>query len=44
PDITKARELLGWEPQVGLDEGMAKTIAWFQQQLSQRLPVSMVGN
>ncbi len=44
PDITKARELLGWEPKVGLDEGMAKTIAWFQQQLSHRLPVSMVGN
>ncbi len=34
PDITKARQLLGWKPKVGLDEGMAKTIAWFQEQLS----------
>jgi dTDP-glucose 4,6-dehydratase len=30
PDITLARTLLGWEPQVPLDEGLAKTIAWFQ--------------
>lgn len=33
PDITKAQRLLGWEPGVGLEEGMGKTIAWFQQQL-----------
>src|SRR6266542_4025795 len=26
PDITRARDLLGWEPQVGLREGLAKTI------------------
>ncbi len=31
PDITKARNLLGWEPQVGLDEGLRKTIDWFRQ-------------
>ena len=30
PDITLAREHLGWEPTVGLDEGLAKTIAWFR--------------
>ncbi|MCC6224121.1 MAG: SDR family oxidoreductase [Thermoleophilia bacterium] len=29
PDITRARELLGWEPEVGLDEGLRRTIAWF---------------
>ncbi len=34
PDITLARRLLGWEPQIDLDEGMARTIAWFQQQIS----------
>jgi len=34
PDITRARELLGWEPQIDLDEGMRRTIAWFQQQIS----------
>jgi hypothetical protein len=26
PDITRARDLLGWEPQVGLREGLTKTI------------------
>jgi dTDP-glucose 4,6-dehydratase len=26
PDITRARSLLGWEPEVGLREGMTKTI------------------
>jgi dTDP-glucose 4,6-dehydratase len=26
PDITLARELLGWEPEVGLHEGLAKTL------------------
>jgi len=26
PDITRARELLGWEPQVGLEEGLPRTI------------------
>ena len=26
PDIARARELLGWEPQVGLEEGLRRTI------------------
>lgn len=30
PDITKARQLLGWEPKVGLAEGLGKTIRFFQ--------------
>jgi len=30
PDITKARTLLGWEPRVDLDEGLAKTVEYFQ--------------
>ncbi len=30
PNVEKARELLGWEPQVELDEGLAKTIAWYR--------------
>jgi len=31
PNVEKARELLGWEPQVELDEGLARTIAWYRQ-------------
>jgi dTDP-glucose 4,6-dehydratase len=27
PDITRARELLGWEPTVGLEEGLSMTLA-----------------
>ena len=30
PDITRARRLLHWEPQVPLDEGLRRTIAFFQ--------------
>lgn len=30
PDITKAKQLLGWEPKVGLDEGLRETIAYFK--------------
>jgi dTDP-glucose 4,6-dehydratase len=30
PDITRARQRLGWEPQVSLDEGLEKTIAYFR--------------
>lgn len=29
PDIGKARELLGWEPKVGLEEGLRETIDYF---------------
>lgn len=34
PDITRARELLDWQPRVGLDEGLARTISWFDGWLS----------
>lgn len=30
PDITRARQLLGWEPHVPLEEGLLKTIAYFK--------------
>jgi UDP-glucuronate decarboxylase len=30
PDITRARQLLGWEPKVPLREGLTRTIAWFR--------------
>ena len=33
PDITLAREALGWQPTVSLDEGLTKTIAYFDKLL-----------
>ncbi|MGI8750214.1 MAG: UDP-glucuronic acid decarboxylase family protein [Thermoleophilaceae bacterium] len=39
PDITRARELLGWEPQVDLREGLPKTVDYFTQILGTRAPV-----
>ncbi len=30
PDISKAREILGWEPKVGREEGMRKTFEYFK--------------
>lgn len=29
PDITLARELLGWEPVIQLEQGLEATIAYF---------------
>jgi dTDP-glucose 4,6-dehydratase len=34
PDISKARQVLGWEPRVGLEEGLERTITWFRKQMS----------
>jgi nucleoside-diphosphate-sugar epimerase len=30
PDITRAREWLGWEPRIPLAEGLAHTVAFFR--------------
>ena len=30
PDITRARERLGWEPRISLAEGLARTVGYFQ--------------
>jgi UDP-glucuronate decarboxylase len=34
PDITKARQILSWEPTIPLREGLTKTIAYFDQLLA----------
>ena len=31
PDISRAREVLGWSPEVQLEEGLKKTIAYFEK-------------
>jgi dTDP-glucose 4,6-dehydratase len=33
PDITRARQILGWEPVVPLEEGLMRTIPYFRQKL-----------
>jgi dTDP-glucose 4,6-dehydratase len=34
PDITRARTLLGWEPKVGLEEGLTKTLEYFRTKIT----------
>ena len=34
PDIGRARELLGWEPTVPLEEGLKRTVGYFRQALA----------
>jgi dTDP-glucose 4,6-dehydratase len=31
PDITKAREMFGWEPKVSLEDGLSRTIEWARE-------------
>ena len=36
-DNTRLRVVLGWEPQISLEEGIARTYAWIEQQVSESL-------
>jgi nucleoside-diphosphate-sugar epimerase len=31
PDITLARRVLGWSPEVDLTDGVARTVDWFRK-------------
>ena len=33
PDITKARQLLKWEPRVALEQGLKRTVAYFRSRV-----------
>ena len=33
PDIEKAKEILGWEPTVDIDDGLTRTIEWYRRTL-----------
>ena len=35
PDISRARELLGWQPTVALEQGLKQTIPYFAEKLKQ---------
>jgi dTDP-glucose 4,6-dehydratase len=37
PDITKARQLLGWEPRIQLEEGLKMSLEYFRQALADEL-------
>jgi dTDP-glucose 4,6-dehydratase len=39
PDITKAKRVLGWEPKVSRQEGLRRTIKYFQEKLSKSSPI-----
>lgn len=36
-DNTRLREVLGWEPEISLEEGLARTYAWIEEQVRARL-------
>ena len=35
PDITRARDVLGWEPRISAREGLEKTLSWFSERPSE---------
>jgi GDP-D-mannose 3', 5'-epimerase len=39
-DNTRLREVLGWEPRISLEEGIARTYEWIEAQVRQRAAVS----
>jgi dTDP-glucose 4,6-dehydratase len=39
PDITRARELLGWEPEVDLRDGLPRTVDYFRETLGTKAQV-----
>ncbi|MBX9569256.1 MAG: SDR family oxidoreductase [Candidatus Obscuribacterales bacterium] len=40
PDISKAKELLGWSPKVDLRTGLSKTIEWYRALLKEQVSLS----
>lgn len=38
PDISLARQILGWKPTIGLEKGLKATINWFRKKMQQNIP------
>jgi dTDP-glucose 4,6-dehydratase len=36
PDITRAQTILKWEPKIGLEEGLMKTVEYFKGKIAAR--------
>lgn len=36
PDIRRARQVLGWEPRISLEEGLRETVAYFRSKIGER--------
>ena len=43
PDITKAKDLLGWMPTMALKEGLIKTIAYFEDMIRESGTINILG-
>jgi GDP-L-fucose synthase len=43
-DGSKARRLLGWEPRVGIDEGLRRTVSWFREHRTRSAPRATVAS
>jgi GDP-D-mannose 3',5'-epimerase len=41
-DNTRLRDVLGWEPQISLEEGIARTYAWIEAQVAESLAIRPV--
>src|ERR1700726_751508 len=41
PDITKAKSILGWEPKIGLEEGLRTTLDYFKEYFGSRQTASV---
>lgn len=41
PDISRAKELLDWEPKIQVAEGLEKTIAYFKKKISREIRVAI---
>jgi dTDP-glucose 4,6-dehydratase len=44
PDVTRAREVLGWAPVVPQAEGLERTVVWFAEQVGQLLTDDVIGS
>jgi nucleoside-diphosphate-sugar epimerase len=40
-DNTRLRQVLGWEPEISLEEGLARTYPWIEAQVSKRVAIAV---